>query len=106
MMGSQLAGVRQARSLQQFGQRMQRVQVKMRYALRFVGYHQGTLAQCILGGDAGGAFACVASLGLDAADGEHEAARRVRSEEHTSEIQSLMRISYAVFCLKKKKQNK
>src|SRR3546814_1885473 len=29
-----------------------------------------------------------------------------RSEEHTSEIQSLMRISYAVFCLKKKKQNK
>src|SRR3546814_289617 len=28
-----------------------------------------------------------------------------RSEEHTSEIQSLMRISYAVFCLKKKKQD-
>src|SRR3546814_8096719 len=29
---------------------------------------------------------------------------RKRSEEHTSELQSLMRISYAVFCLKKKKQ--
>src|SRR3546814_3470855 len=29
----------------------------------------------------------------------------VRSEEHTSELQSLMRISYAVFCLKKKKKN-
>src|SRR3546814_1621309 len=29
-----------------------------------------------------------------------------RSEEHTSELQSLMRISYAVFCLKKKKQHK
>src|SRR3546814_6583316 len=28
--------------------------------------------------------------------------RKVRSEEHTSELQSLMRISYAVFCLKKK----
>src|SRR3546814_3787389 len=28
--------------------------------------------------------------------------RRMRSEEHTSELQSLMRISYAVFCLKKK----
>src|SRR3546814_3461130 len=28
----------------------------------------------------------------------------VRSEEHTSELQSLMRLSYAVFCLKKKKQ--
>src|SRR3546814_5190434 len=31
--------------------------------------------------------------------------RRWRSEEHTSELQSLMRISYAVFCLKKKKHN-
>src|SRR3546814_5004634 len=30
---------------------------------------------------------------------------RRRSEEHTSELQSLMRISYAVFCLKKKKQH-
>src|SRR3546814_12826926 len=30
---------------------------------------------------------------------------RQRSEEHTSELQSLMRISYAVFCLKKKKRN-
>src|SRR3546814_1526228 len=29
-----------------------------------------------------------------------------RSEEHTSELQSLMRISYAVFCLKQKKNNK
>src|SRR3546814_4793543 len=29
---------------------------------------------------------------------------RIRSEEHTSELQSLMRISYAVFCLKKKTQ--
>src|SRR3546814_7677629 len=31
--------------------------------------------------------------------------RNLRSEEHTSELQSLMRISYAVFCLKKKKKN-
>src|SRR3546814_1988766 len=30
---------------------------------------------------------------------------RMRSEEHTSELQSLMRISYAVFCLKKTKKN-
>src|SRR3546814_4141250 len=30
----------------------------------------------------------------------------VRSEEHTSELQSLMRISYAVFCLKKKKNQR
>src|SRR3546814_5830444 len=32
------------------------------------------------------------------------ASAAARSEEHTSELQSLMRISYAVFCLKKKKQ--
>src|SRR3546814_1837138 len=32
--------------------------------------------------------------------------RRGRSEEHTSELQSLMRISYAVFCLKKKNKHK
>src|SRR3546814_3658716 len=31
--------------------------------------------------------------------------RSLRSEEHTSELQSLMRISYAVFCLKKKKKS-
>src|SRR3546814_9194550 len=37
----------------------------------------------------------------DGAAGESEAG--TRSEEHTSELQSLMRISYAVFCLKKKK---
>src|SRR3546814_1002493 len=33
-------------------------------------------------------------------------AKLLRSEEHTSELQSLMRISYAVFCLKKKKTEK
>src|SRR3546814_1619958 len=36
----------------------------------------------------------------DVADARHH---QHRSEEHTSELQSLMRISYAVFCLKKKK---
>src|SRR3546814_4763064 len=35
--------------------------------------------------------------------GDDDAAVARRSEEHTSELQSLMRISYAVFCLKKKK---
>src|SRR3546814_1568861 len=37
-------------------------------------------------------------------NGSSEAAINGRSEEHTSELQSLMRISYAVFCLKKKKK--
>src|SRR3546814_1944953 len=38
--------------------------------------------------------------------GDRQAILADRSEEHTSELQSLMRISYAVFCLKKKKHNK
>src|SRR3546814_2932510 len=37
---------------------------------------------------------------------DHHVAARDRSEEHTSELQSLMRISYAVFCLKKKRMIK
>src|SRR3546814_1353705 len=38
-----------------------------------------------------------------AAQSDEPKAQDLRSEEHTSELQSLMRISYAVFCLKKKK---
>src|SRR3546814_1429683 len=47
---------------------------------------------------AGGAVAQARASGHD-----RPGADDVRSEEHTSELQSLMRISYAVFCLKKKK---
>src|SRR3546814_5038836 len=46
------------------------------------------------------------SLRQQAARDLQAPARQVRSEEHTSELQSLMRISYAVFCLKKKKKIK
>src|SRR3546814_3610666 len=42
-------------------------------------------------------------LGISEVLHRGRAGRRDRSEEHTSELQSLMRISYAVFCLKKKK---
>src|SRR3546814_4632280 len=45
----------------------------------------------------------IVAMPLDADDGRYEGALAPRSEEHTSELQSLMRISYAVFCLKKKK---
>src|SRR3546814_2102882 len=38
-------------------------------------------------------------------DVQRDKRNRARSEEHTSELQSLMRISYAVFCLKKKKKS-
>src|SRR3546814_4637018 len=41
---------------------------------------------------------------LSSADPKVVGTEAVRSEEHTSELQSLMRISYAVFCLKKKTQ--
>src|SRR3546814_3151621 len=44
---------------------------------------------------------CPAGLQREGRAG-HRARRAARSEEHTSELQSLMRISYAVFCLKKK----
>src|SRR3546814_3446185 len=49
---------------------------------------------------------CIMSLSPDEAQAFYifGTATITRSEEHTSELQSLMRISYAVFCLKKKKQ--
>src|SRR3546814_2108626 len=50
---------------------------------------------------------CVMGRGNNKAPGMSMRHPRRRSEEHTSELQSLMRISYAVFCLKKKtKDNK
>src|SRR3546814_6889203 len=45
------------------------------------------------------------ATGRKAASHRPAAPCRRRSEEHTSELQSLMRTSYAVFCLKKKKSN-
>src|SRR3546814_1096007 len=48
-----------------------------------------------------------AKHGMETLDKQEESQKQIgfadRSEEHTSELQSLMRISYAVFCLKKKK---
>src|SRR3546814_1294914 len=64
------------------------------FALAFgSGFETGVLGMAVLV-IAGGAFALAYSgIGMSIA---------LRSEEHTSELQSLMRISYAVFCLKKK----
>src|SRR3546814_10182374 len=59
--------------------------------LRAIGLHQGS--EPALGLQAPAIWIYVLGLGF-----------LVRSEEHTSELQSLMRISYAVFCLTKKKQ--
>src|SRR3546814_3814804 len=54
----------------------------------------------------GAGLARQAELGSPHKAWQYRVARHgLRSEEHTSELQSLMRISYAVFCLKKKQQN-
>src|SRR3546814_1393181 len=51
-----------------------------------------------------GSARIVGDKGLRVAHGAGGGVQDERSEEHTSELQSLMRISYAVFCLKKKKK--
>src|SRR3546814_5524250 len=53
-------------------------------------------------GSAAGGFECQCTADLNAAIQPVRSRKGRRSEEHTSELQSLMRISYAVFCLKKK----
>src|SRR3546814_6831199 len=50
-------------------------------------------------------FICPAAIVLARGRPFRRCRRSSRSEEHTSELQSLMRISYAVFCLKKKTQD-
>src|SRR3546814_2364444 len=69
---------------------------------QLVGAAGGTMCQFVVG----------RQRGLDVKIKQQHAQARigdepaqVRSEEHTSELQSLMRISYAVFCLKKKKHH-
>src|SRR3546814_7401883 len=71
--------------------------------------HQPAFA---IGMDAKRAVACASdaravepdrAFGLRGSPERRQPALEFRSEEHTSELQSLMRISYAVFCLKKKK---
>src|SRR3546814_1621952 len=59
----------------------------------------GTQASRWLPAIAGGE--AIIALAID--EGAKHRPDRIKSEEHTSELQSLMRISYAVFCLKKKK---
>src|SRR3546814_3347586 len=56
----------------------------------------GLVVVVVVGGGGGGGIEPRARLS--------EPCHGARSEEHTSELQSLMRISYAVFCLKKKKK--
>src|SRR3546814_4106393 len=76
----------------------------------FLGCKYGIAAMLSSGGGSIVNMSSVASAtptAMNAAYGFSKAgvAQFTRSEEHTSELQSLMRISYAVFCLKKKKSN-
>src|SRR3546814_2804802 len=80
VLGPQLAWMLQPSRAQQVAQRLDGVLVELEHARGLVPGVELAPALRVLGGD--------------------------RSEEHTSELQSLMRISYAVFCLKKKKTDK
>src|SRR3546814_1793103 len=73
-----------------------------RGAFRYGG--RGERAACHCGPGRAARLCAVAAAAGVAVGGSSHALRRggARSEEHTSELQSLMRISYAVFCLKKK----
>src|SRR3546814_8763046 len=73
-----------------------------RIALGVLGDVRGARAGCVEAVDRGPVGPADAPVDV----GDQAAHRETRSEEHTSELQSLMRISYAVFCLKKKKTSK
>src|SRR3546814_8424386 len=81
-----------------FGARHKARDRRQRAVHRFVGRGAGKAFGIFLGNKAGGQFARAEARMLH--DRRHKV--DIRSEEHTSELQSLMRISYAVFCLKKK----
>src|SRR3546814_20629084 len=61
-------------------------------------------AQAVAGDDVAAVTVIIAEIDRDL--GRELAVGEARSEEHTSKLQSLMRISYAVFCLKKKNKRK
>src|SRR3546814_3983385 len=74
------------------------------HALGVIGAHLGAGILQRLDDRDRGRIAHVVGVGLEGQAEQRDGAA-ARSEEHTSELQSLMRISYAVFCLKKKKLN-
>src|SRR3546814_9491057 len=77
-------------------------------ATRTAGAEAATIGQVDVlverGGEDRGAFLDLKATATGAQ--RHNKTHPIRSEEHTSELQSLMRISYAVFCLKKKKKQR
>src|SRR3546814_6203374 len=88
---SDLIAVRQVAVREELGERLPRPAAEILEAHRL---HGGP--QCGVGRQP------VGQMVVQARPVERPAAHLLRSEEHTSELQSLMRTSYAVFCLKKK----
>src|SRR3546814_4028996 len=90
--------------LRQFGAEVFAINLIGRITLRELGV---LMTAIMVAGRSGSAFA--AQIGSMRLGEEIDAMRTIgvspRSEEHTSELQSLMRISYAVFCLKKQNNN-
>src|SRR3546814_8635141 len=74
------------------------------FGTRFEG-QPGTNPEELIAAAHAACFTMALSFGLARAGYNGDTLETSRSEEHTSELQSLMRISYAVFCLKKKKNN-
>src|SRR3546814_1529519 len=99
MMDGRVGRIRQA--LEQAG----RVNVQiMAYSAKYASAFYGPFRDAV--GSGGLLKGDKKTYQMDPANAEEalrEVALDLRSEEHTSELQSLMRISYAVFCLKKKK---
>src|SRR3546814_3386880 len=83
--------------LRQFGAEVLTINLVGRITFRELGV---LMTAIMVAGRSGSAFA--AQLGTMKLTEEIDAMRTIRSEEHTSELQSLMRISSAVFCMKKK----
>src|SRR3546814_4690072 len=72
----------------------------------YLGEYHAPAGACRASQATEGRSSCLASSSIACARWPRPCRRMIaaRSEEHTSELQSLMRISYAVFCLKKKKK--
>src|SRR3546814_1068809 len=103
-MRAKSTGVIEPRGSDHLGERQQRIAVEIINTVGLVAHNKRTLTYRILGRDPRRTLVGMTGERLDAADREHEAPPRIRTEEQTSELQSLMRISYAVFCLHKKTQ--
>src|SRR3546814_3837590 len=88
---------------QRLNEATRRLSVRIEVADRGGVLHPGEFVKVAIPVGSGEPALVVPAAAIVLFNGESTVFRLQRSEEHTSELQSLMRISYAVFCLKKKK---